>query len=239
MLEALGLNQYEEKVYLSLLEIGEATAVEVSKHSGVPYARIYDILDSLAEKALIAITMKKPKKYVAVETKLTFDKLIEEKIKEIKEAQEKVRKIRKRGPVIEEPVIALKGKRSFYQLMRHLRKEPKQSDWSIKTTFDVHPMFFEWFKEELKKALEGGIFGEVTEENKENIKQWLGVGAEIHMLPNKGVAIEVIDDKQTIIILPQSEVTLIINDPAFASHMRDLYRLAWKHTEKMKKKDRG
>ncbi len=46
-MESLGLTNYEIRVYTALLSTGATTAAEISKRSGVPYSKIYDVLNSL------------------------------------------------------------------------------------------------------------------------------------------------------------------------------------------------
>lgn len=52
-LQSLGFNQYESKVYVTLVKKGFSTAYGISKHSGVPRARVYDILQTLEEKGMV------------------------------------------------------------------------------------------------------------------------------------------------------------------------------------------
>jgi HTH-type transcriptional regulator, sugar sensing transcriptional regulator len=49
-MESLGLTNYEIRVYTTLLFSGSTTAAEISKKSGVPYSKIYDVLNSLYER---------------------------------------------------------------------------------------------------------------------------------------------------------------------------------------------
>ena len=42
-LQKFGLNLYEAKAYASLLKIGTSNAYKISKESGIPRARIYDV----------------------------------------------------------------------------------------------------------------------------------------------------------------------------------------------------
>ena len=51
-LKNLGLNEKEAKVYLSLLQIGKATAYAVTKHCGLKKPTTYVVLDNLIEKGL-------------------------------------------------------------------------------------------------------------------------------------------------------------------------------------------
>ncbi len=52
-LKKLGFNEYEAKSYVSLVKQGPVTAYQVSKDSGIPRARIYDVLSNLVEKGIV------------------------------------------------------------------------------------------------------------------------------------------------------------------------------------------
>lgn len=51
-MKQLGLNQYEAKAYLNLLEEWPINGYTLSKNSGVPRSRIYEVLSSLIKKQL-------------------------------------------------------------------------------------------------------------------------------------------------------------------------------------------
>jgi sugar-specific transcriptional regulator TrmB len=52
-LKKLGFNEYEAKSYVSLVKQGPVSAYQVSKESGIPRARIYEVLGSLVEKGIV------------------------------------------------------------------------------------------------------------------------------------------------------------------------------------------
>ncbi len=52
-LQSLGFSQYEAKAYISLVRQGPTNAYQVSKESGIPRARIYDILKKLEEEGVV------------------------------------------------------------------------------------------------------------------------------------------------------------------------------------------
>ena len=54
-LQKFGLNLYEAKAYASLLKIGTANAYKISKESGIPRARIYDVLESITKLGLAMV----------------------------------------------------------------------------------------------------------------------------------------------------------------------------------------
>jgi sugar-specific transcriptional regulator TrmB len=59
-MENLGLTGYEIRVYLSLLDAGAITASDISKKSGVPYSKIYEVLNSLEEKGWLESDSSRP-----------------------------------------------------------------------------------------------------------------------------------------------------------------------------------
>ncbi len=52
-LKELGFTEYEAKAYTALVQNSHVSAYQVSKNSGIPRARIYDILNVLVEKGLV------------------------------------------------------------------------------------------------------------------------------------------------------------------------------------------
>lgn len=62
-MESLGLTSYEIRVYLSSLETSAITAAEISKKSGVPYSKIYEVLNSLEEKGWLQSDSSRPQKF--------------------------------------------------------------------------------------------------------------------------------------------------------------------------------
>ncbi|HKR57585.1 MAG TPA: helix-turn-helix domain-containing protein [Candidatus Nitrosopolaris sp.] len=62
-MESLGLTGYEIKAYLSLVETGSASASDISKKSGVPYSKIYEVLNSLEDKGWTESDRSRPQKF--------------------------------------------------------------------------------------------------------------------------------------------------------------------------------
>ena len=51
--KTMNFSEYEAKAYISLVKQGTVTAYQVSKDSGIPRARIYDVLNNLVEKGIV------------------------------------------------------------------------------------------------------------------------------------------------------------------------------------------
>jgi len=65
-LREMGLNAYEIDAYITLLEVGQMTAMEVSQEAKVPYSKMYEVLNSLKEKGWIKSSESRPFKYYPV-----------------------------------------------------------------------------------------------------------------------------------------------------------------------------
>jgi HTH-type transcriptional regulator, sugar sensing transcriptional regulator len=61
----LGLTRYEAQAYVALIRRDGSTPAEVAKVAGVPRPRIYDVMDSLAAKALAFERPGRAGKFVA------------------------------------------------------------------------------------------------------------------------------------------------------------------------------
>ena len=71
-LDRIGLSQYENKAYLTLIRIGKTKSMQIAKESGVSYGRIYEILDKLEGRGLITILPTEPKTFDAIDPKIAF-----------------------------------------------------------------------------------------------------------------------------------------------------------------------
>lgn len=85
-LRDLGLTEYEERTYRALLDVGPATAKELSEAADVPMGRIYDVLNGIETKRLVrSQTASRPKKYIAVEPETALERLLDERKRELSE----------------------------------------------------------------------------------------------------------------------------------------------------------
>jgi predicted transcriptional regulator len=62
----LGLKEYEAKIYVALVGLGETNVRRIHEVSGVPRPRVYDVLNALDEKGFIEIRQGSPLMYYAV-----------------------------------------------------------------------------------------------------------------------------------------------------------------------------
>ena len=74
-----GLTKNESRVYLALLKLGSATAVEITNESKVHRVNVYDALERLREKGLISTILKAKKRIFEAANPLQLANLLKEK----------------------------------------------------------------------------------------------------------------------------------------------------------------
>jgi HTH-type transcriptional regulator, sugar sensing transcriptional regulator len=79
VLQKLGLDEKEVKIYLASLEIGQSSASIISKKSGIQRELTYVVLNRLEQKGIASHTIKNYKKYYSVITPIELSEQLEEK----------------------------------------------------------------------------------------------------------------------------------------------------------------
>lgn len=95
MLQQFGFTQYESQVYECLISVGTALdATAIVKQSGVPRAKVYEVLHRLSEKGLILeSTIEKKRLYTALPIETTIEKLktdFENNVQKLRDRKRKV-----------------------------------------------------------------------------------------------------------------------------------------------------
>ncbi|KKT17232.1 MAG: Transcriptional regulator, TrmB [Candidatus Giovannonibacteria bacterium GW2011_GWC2_44_8] len=92
-IKKLGLSDKEAKVYLTVLELGQAPVAEISVHSGVVRVTTYVILEELKKKGLVSTFLKGKKTYFSVEPPERLSHLFEIEERRLKENFSDLKKI--------------------------------------------------------------------------------------------------------------------------------------------------
>lgn len=83
-LQKFGLTKYESLAYISLLKLGPSKATDITKESGIPHTRVYDVLSSLHRKGFVDIMHGTPRLYKPVSPEIVLEKLKEDVIRDIR-----------------------------------------------------------------------------------------------------------------------------------------------------------
>jgi len=187
-LKQIGLNEYESRVYIALLEEGPLKGGEVCKKSGVPHSKTYESLSRLESKGFISITPVKPKIFTALDPKIAIGNLLNQKIQTFELVQNKisekltVQKKTKTEGIAEKIQIFAGAKKawplSLYlysnskKIMRHMftyevrhYEQDRACYESIKRGVEVRrlaakktPNGLKWMKEDIKRGMKVRYF---------------------------------------------------------------------------------
>ncbi|MDP3934952.1 MAG: helix-turn-helix domain-containing protein [Candidatus Giovannonibacteria bacterium] len=78
-LEYVGLKPKEARIYLALLELGEASVVQLAKKAGIKRTTVYNILPDFINRGIVTSTVKKKRKVYFVEDPRSLKNGIKEK----------------------------------------------------------------------------------------------------------------------------------------------------------------
>lgn len=84
-LKGLGLSTYEAGAYSSLLRLGGADASTIAHKAGIPFGRVYDVLNGLVERGLLTMQDGRPKQYKAVQPRVAMSLLLAQRKRDLDE----------------------------------------------------------------------------------------------------------------------------------------------------------
>jgi sugar-specific transcriptional regulator TrmB len=77
LLGTLDLREYETQALRELLTLGRSTAPNLAEATGIPRARIYDVLDTLADRGFVEVIPGRPKEFQAKHPEAILDRAVE------------------------------------------------------------------------------------------------------------------------------------------------------------------
>ncbi len=177
LLLELGLNKYESRIYLTLVEEGISTAKTISDITGIPYGKIYEIINSLSNKGFVITLPTKPLKCQAVSpqevinnVKNHTDKKLKKIEKSVKDTLEPIFAKNKKAFEPNDSFLIIKGRTSINKKLEELVSNARQRINIITTENGLKKLVFQ--KELLKRAKENGkginIACNITKNNAED-----------------------------------------------------------------------
>ena len=82
-LQRLGLTKYESIAYITLLKLGPSKATDITKESGIPHTRVYDVLSSLHRKGFVDVMQGTPRLYKPVNPEVVLERIKEDIVHDI------------------------------------------------------------------------------------------------------------------------------------------------------------
>ncbi len=199
LLQKLGFSKNEALVYITLLKYGPLNARTLSDLSGVPYSKVYSILESLSDRGFITIIEARPRTYMAVDPQEAIPVYVNSLVENIKNTEKKllelVKKAFARKAKVEERRVILIRDPSLIaskvaEAIRNARKYVKLSGPN---------RLISRLKEELEEAVKRGVKIYILSPEDPKIE-----GASRKRLNSMGGGI-IIDGREVIILLKEGD----------------------------------
>lgn len=161
-----GLNEYESKVYSSLVRLGVSKASRISESSDVPQSKIYEVLDQLMNKQLVEMFDGRPKEYKATSPEVALKNMLNRKSNEIDELKKRIDEMsdflkpRKKSDIIG-GIWTIKGEkfREFFNKASEMLDRSEKYVYAITKNFSrSYPMAVS-SKECLKRGVKIRVIG--------------------------------------------------------------------------------
>ena len=121
-LQDLGLSQTEAKVYIALLELGQAHVGEITKKSQVNRTNIYDALERLIKKGLATYVLTANRKLFSPVSPKQLKQILKEKEQTLDEILEDL-EIKYNSTTSTEQATIFKGKKGIKSIFEDILKE--------------------------------------------------------------------------------------------------------------------
>ncbi len=247
ILRKLGLNRYESKAYLALVSSGISTAGKLAEKSGIPRAKVYEVLRSLEKQGFAISTSTRPSKFKPVALPEVMGRLqdkakseFEAKIEQISDIHAELQKNLKDVGGDEEMVWILRGRDNIYNAIDKLVDESKTKVLAATSEKGIVRKLFR-HKEKLCKAAKRGVdvrlLAPITKSNAEIVRD-----AVEDLLIQHGNSVSarfvLSDDKKGVVILHSdeeggghhAETGLMINSPYFIKALGHYFQHKWEKT---------
>jgi HTH-type transcriptional regulator, sugar sensing transcriptional regulator len=246
-LQGLGFTEKESKVYIGLLELGEATALELSQKTGLNRATTYVTLAGLEKRKLVSHIDNHKKTVFSIEHPLQILDLLE---KEKNNVEIKIHLAKSLMPELEmlEKVTGEKAKVKFYEgkegivmiQKEFVRSKPKE--WLEIYNLNLAVKNFPPSKNDHRQVIREKRLGgrSIAIYNPKVPVPYLPtlVNSERRYLPLSkfnlpfNSDITIYNDKVVLMSLQGKLMAVVVQNKAIAEGMRLLFELAWQGSEK-------
>jgi HTH-type transcriptional regulator, sugar sensing transcriptional regulator len=241
-----GLTEYQARAYLTLLDLGAATASQVSPLSKVPRTRIYTTMRQLHQKGLVQILPETPLRYEPVPFEAYLKTLAEElrsRAKQIDTGQESLARefaiIAQAEPESAGRFEAIYGRKNVRERLLRMYATAAREVIGIGTTKSPGRILGAFRPDLVERASRGVRLKYAfcfTPENRDDVRTLLRHAQVRHIDFRMPVYMHVVDGKEFLMSHPipdddssyrGDDIAIWTNDPAIAGAMSEMSERIW------------
>ncbi|MBS3080502.1 hypothetical protein J4221_03450 [Candidatus Pacearchaeota archaeon] len=239
-LQNLGLDEYEVKVYLSLIDYGDLTASQIADKSGIGRVNTYQIAERLINRGLVSFVFKKKvKHFLAVNPEKLLTQL-HEKEKEFKKILPELKLRQKTANPDNAKVEIFRGKEGLNVILNMILDDKKPyfmfggGEQCCSKDFELVMEVF------VRKAEKQKLKGKLLE--RKNADFFIGKNEDYRLLPDEffsSITNTFWDDKLAIIVWTKPYYAILIQNKEIVKSNISVFDYLWNLGEFPDKKDRN
>ncbi|MEK7568283.1 MAG: helix-turn-helix domain-containing protein [Patescibacteria group bacterium] len=239
LLEKLGLNRQETKIYLALLNSGSASIRQIAAETNINRGTVYESLKKLIEKKLVTHHIKKHQKHFAVENPETIKIFLRSEKEKLEELESEISASLPRlkafyRRVNMEPYIKIyegaSGTKFILEDLLKTLKNKKNKEYFTITSADIGKCLYKNFPDFNERRISAGIkaktiaTGKETKLNGVNGVKWLGETL------NEPACVFIYAGKIALISADKegSPTSVLIENPSLAAIQKAALEKLWK-----------
>src|SRR3989344_992470 len=236
LLENLGLEEKEAKVYLALLELGETTATKISESTDLDRTLMYQITNKLISKGRASYKIKENVRYFSAANPELILKDLQEKEAELKQALPELKDKQKRTKK-ETTAEIFKGRKGIYSMLKLIIIENKPY-YFIGGVEEGCSQFENEVGAVINNAGKSRIPGKIIARKSDNF--FIGSNEEYRLVSDEllsSTSIMVIGNKTIVFVWTEPYYAILIENEEIAKSNLTTFNYLWKIGEKPSKKD--
>jgi len=233
LLQNLGIDEKEAKVYLALLRLSEATATKIAEKTNLDRTLIYQLANKLIERGLVSYIIKNNVKYFLAANPEKLIQDIKEKEKQLQKAMPELISLTKTEEQ-ETKVEVYRGKDGLRTILKDIIRTKKDYiAFGEEGRFQkVLPIAVQSFLKQLEK---NNIHERVLVKEDLRNKVLKSKNSEFRYLPKDYLSpatTVVFDDKVAIFIWVQPHYAILTKNKEVADSFRNYFNIIWRIAKK-------
>jgi len=233
-----GLSDKEIQIYLTLLQLGEGSVIDIARKAGLKRTTVYNMLPTLVESGLINVTVKNKRKRFFIEDVGVLQKILEDKQNILGRILPDLRTLHNIIP-FKPKTTFYEGRGGFKEMVYDLFKTCKPGDEVLSFIgsnkfHEVLPENFanEYWKERIRKKISTRVLSPRFEASEDMVKTAIQQLRKIKLIDDPDfifqAGIEIYGDKIALMSYKENYMGVIIESIEITRMLRCIFNLLWK-----------
>jgi HTH-type transcriptional regulator, sugar sensing transcriptional regulator len=242
-LKPYGLDQYEAKAYLALIELGTSKASSISSASKVPSGKIYPTLESLKNKGFITMMKDRPKLFSAVQPEMALIEKVKKRQEELDSLNDatdaiiaSLKTTTKKSSMNLEKIQIVYGFKNYIDVSTRLHNATKKYWFSV-SRMPISKSHLDSYRNSIGKGVDIRLLVSLKEKGRD-LAIWKDIGVKMRDAGFIPTTFSVMDGTDVLIricedIGSKDFLAIWIKDSSLAKSMSDHFNQLWKTAKRI------